>query len=1604
MINKTDENGIFGYENSKQKKIKNTLYDYNNLGEKLTSPLTEEQRSAMINDAQAASAAMDYEQSMLSAPIDKTTRMEQYNKGARNFLVPSPNDALRRRRLFATSDRTVQGAAEELYQNGVKDIFMKERDAAEQRARKEYANYATVAGADGMAALGALRREAAPERVMDSTMHKIDDAALDRMAERYAAYAQMSPQQYRKEVLEPRLRQRLYEEYVKDATPKSSAEYVARSAYNNSLTGKLMDFNLNALSQTNSQNLIDREGLAAYDANRFENLAGGIGSLLVDMPMFAGIGNASLGAVKGIAGIAKNLSSSLAKKYAAKGLQAPVAERVVEQALKKGLAAKIVGSSATQALTLGGYDAGNSVADDLLLNEGVDIEKAVKAYGKGLATGAAVGLVGTPLKMKSRGLTGGKKVAASAGILGAESAVFTAGTELDKLSAGVDVEPIDLLYDFGESAATLGAMRLAHWRPRGGYAKLSANGKLKKELAFTSTEQGEMMEAGVNPEHFVSMLESILATAPKEASKRTAEIKDNYLQMMSSEKLSAATRSKLLYLVEDKISSTPLIPFAYTIEKNPAGSSRISLLDANGKRIKTTDNLTDAQLKNAVMQVDGVVRRNKIATCEAELIGEFDSDNFFSQVRRYANEKGADVSQIVDVMYKAANKEPLNSTESNLLGEISHRTGLGDKRVGYLLQKMRRGLENKYGLEEGALLNAIDRRANYISDAENRALDEYLENLKTEVEIVREGVDEARLRAIDNEMASSSYGDQTNYEVKLSERRNYLDGSRERGEVPLTPEVMDNQMEFPVEVPTNWTKPYAWSVRGVRNTPKDIQNLETRARELSERLGLELNFIYDERSIPFDGNNVAAYNDKISSLGWVDNRNGKVYINLPNVRDIHELEKTFVHEAIGHKGLSNLLGEYLYDFYEDIYNRAAPELRSEIHKSAQRNGLEGYSAIGEYLAELAERNMLSPKENSLLNHFKGFLNRALVNKRIFSPDNNNITKADLQDFLAAHQRAMLKQRHPDGYRSSVLRKFPSLNNGVTDFYNRAEHERYLQERYPDAQQALAETPNFLFDEKRNMLDDIQSFQQENAPESYRLIGSRGAKRLGKSREYKNYLKSTDPGDVVLQILKGNTNTWESTGWSLGADGKWRTEIGEEELKVRNLATMVLEQRNPVVANLYMDIMGNSNVEITPKQEKFLDALCNNYKRIFKGVDIRMHHLVEDPLFFTAYPRLANVKVKVTDKITTPCKYNPKSRILYVTPETIIKRSDLKHQIVPQMQYMIQQQEGFAGPINLMDIDKDKLIQNDYENAMDMVRVVKGLKNSNYESLSDVMEMLFHDRYKLMPDDFVKMFPTGNDYLLFTLLKKPYAHSSDVEARNAYKRQFMSPNVRDVISPRHSEALPRKLQVRFEKLSDAMKFLSGPLDEIYRYKNFEAYGFPREWADPEDEIINADLGKKFMSKLRKGSPAYEFFDRHRHAYIKKMARQLLQEKDVYPVDDEWARKNSMYLDLHSGYYDDEKGEVISGASMKKEAQRRAIPQYNEDGTKKTEKQIERERVSKLIDKAIDDYMSGKTKRIKKVEAPYNNILIQRYEDKLRKDLDLNDDFKIFDDNYLDDIGN
>ena len=96
--------------------------------------------------------------------------------------------------------------------------------------------------------------------------------------------------------------------------------------------------------------------------------------------------------------------------------------------------------------------------------------------------------------------------------------------------------------------------------------------------------------------------------------------------------------------------------------------------------------------------------------------------------------------------------------------------------------------------------------------------------------------------------------------------------------------------------------------------------------------------------------------------GWYDIGNDQVVIYAPNVRSVENVDKTYVHEVVSHKGVRGFLGKYADEFYEKVWN--------DVMTDAEREHFEQYEGVGdikdekkrrqaaadEYVAHLAEKD------------------------------------------------------------------------------------------------------------------------------------------------------------------------------------------------------------------------------------------------------------------------------------------------------------------------------------------------------------------------------------------------------------------------------------------------------------------------------------------------------------------------------------------------------------------------------------------------------------------------------------------------------------------------
>ena len=1036
-------------------------------------------------------------------------------------------------------DRALGGS----FGENLKQRFAARRQESKKRSEKAYRDAVSVVGGDPVfASYRAMESDDAVKDI-EETIAETDVAELARRVAPLAKYNGYGVDEYLKERVLPKMYDTLLDEVLEDERPKNSAEYILRSSLTNSLIGKVALFARDKMLGNSNQTMLQSEGLGSYKASRLEQFAGNVGSLLVDAPVFSLLGGGS-GILMGK--VANKVTSKLAGRILTRkfgeGMTREAAKNMAERVVAKRLGFKMLQSAGTQGLTLGNYDAMNSIVDDMLYQNDIDAGKAAGSFAKGTLTGAALGVVGTPLREASKGLTGAKKLLASSGVLSAESAVFTAGTELEKLKNDVEIAPIDLVKDFGESAATLLVMRMTHWRPKGASLKLGANGKLKEKFALSSSERAELKELNVNPEQFIDAIEKELKL-PSFGGERSRYIKDTYSSIMSNEALSASARAKLLFLVENKVTSTPPVPFDFTVRQREDSKWEITTVDEVGRTVSR--NIFDhaGNAKSYLMVKAADFRRNRIALFEAELTDGLRSANFIRQAGLYAKSSGKDIEEISTAVYKKSAGLEMSAEEKKIVDDILVRSAYDEAGMVQMLYNVRRKIEKRHGLEKGTMLIDIHKPFFHLTKAQNNSLDEYEALLRDEVDRLKGGTDKRRSVRLLKQGLDSDYFGMSNDEVKADEIQKYYDwvAVRDADRVGLHSEPYAPAPPRPIYIPPEDNSGYVWSYGEAKNTREDIERYKERAEAVAAKFGVKPHFIFDEREIerpdPEDYDAVARYNAQVVSSGWVNV--GRVFINLPNAKNIEDVERTVLHEVVGHKGLMHVFGEHLNDFLEDVYRKASPEVLRGINRiKYQYRGFDNYTVMEEYLAYLAEGTGLTRQERSLYVRIKDYIRSLLIRMNIYTGSNRQISESELRDIMQRHCEYLQTKESPEDYRKDVFGSFNASYRDAKTYYDNALYRNELKSQI-DKGEFLVSTPKFFRNAKELAHYDLLPPEQQKRVRERNGIVEESAQNPVEENMYRRGEKTTSgersgviPGNSssggLLQVSNGHLSHYALT--------------------------------------------------------------------------------------------------------------------------------------------------------------------------------------------------------------------------------------------------------------------------------------------------------------------------------------------------------------------------------------------------------------------------------------------------------------------------------------------
>lgn len=165
------------------------------------------------------------------------------------------------------------------------------------------------------------------------------------------------------------------------------------------------------------------------------------------------------------------------------------------------------------------------------------------------------------------------------------------------------------------------------------------------------------------------------------------------------------------------------------------------------------------------------------------------------------------------------------------------------------------------------------------------------------------------------------------------------------------------------------------------NGSRTSQDIETAATKLAESLGEKVRIVRDVNEI--EHQNKKVQENQRNSKGWFNTDTKEIVVVLPNATGIEDVQATILHEAVGHKGLRELIGDDEFDdFLDKVYAAASVNTRREIVNLARRNHWDFRLATEEYIAGLAENGFAGRENRTLFEKIKDFFRDMLSRAKI----------------------------------------------------------------------------------------------------------------------------------------------------------------------------------------------------------------------------------------------------------------------------------------------------------------------------------------------------------------------------------------------------------------------------------------------------------------------------------------------------------------------------------------------------------------------------------------------------------------------------------------------
>lgn len=222
--------------------------------------------------------------------------------------------------------------------------------------------------------------------------------------------------------------------------------------------------------------------------------------------------------------------------------------------------------------------------------------------------------------------------------------------------------------------------------------------------------------------------------------------------------------------------------------------------------------------------------------------------------------------------------------------------------------------------------------------------------------------------------------------------------------LPLTDELAETALQgFPMFNRKNPTEPSILGEYFDYAEQKKEFNAEVAfiVNEYSQRLNIKINVLDNETQSPEPIQKTMHKKryKKGSISGVFYPANGEIYLFKDNVKDLHEVKITILHEGVGHKGMKLMLGPDYYPILMDVYDSMRQE---DIDRISELYGTKNPLIIAdEYFGEWAEKDVKPNFIQRAISRIKALL------RKLF---NIKYSDKDIQDLLVRSKEYLENNR------------------------------------------------------------------------------------------------------------------------------------------------------------------------------------------------------------------------------------------------------------------------------------------------------------------------------------------------------------------------------------------------------------------------------------------------------------------------------------------------------------------------------------------------------------------------------------------------------------------